>query len=916
MLVSLNFIEKFITLPRINQDFDVETISSILTRQGFEVEGTRIHGQGLDNVVVGRIEDAKPHPSADKLQVCSVNVGASAPSQIVCGASNARAGLYVAVALPEAKLPNGLEIKSASLRGVESHGMLCSRQELGLPVNPEVDGDGIWELDLDVQGGKSKDILSQKLGHPVFSALDLHDVLVDISVTPNRPDMLCHEGVARELEAGFSFLKIPYSKKNPFFSKDDSMLTEQKIQNDASQNASVRCQNLTFTVKNHIDASTFFVVLETDQVGYSPAWLRNLLETLGQNSINQVVDVSNYVLLAYGQPNHPFDLDKIGLPDSLEKNLTIRHAKPNEHFLGLDGKERQLHELDCVVSDDENVHALLGVLGGMQGKVDLSANKIAIEFANPNPVLIRRTSRKHGRQTEASFLFEKGIDVAARFRAASEFVSLLNSLCEQKVHYTGALHSQNLEAFPVIQTEFHPKLIPLHCKDQGKILGTEISNFETQIEILKSLSFQVTNKTDQSVVVQVPSWRLNDVACAADLVEECIRVVGIDHVPARPIEGSFVVNPDDKHFSFLEKICARATALGYQEVIGLHFMRADDWQKMNLNSPTDLGLPVVLLNPILGDEPLMHTTLIPDLLRKVARNLNFGIKNGQLFHSCRTFQNADDKGQLVFQDLPSGASLSHQENKLFEYAPQQGYSYCKQLVDVRRPVETPRLAGVCFGVRVEKNWQNQGEIPWTLHDMMSHVMSLAAVAGIVLHVTELEKNHPISPALHPGKRVAFSVQSENASKTFVGWCGEFHPKVLRDYDIAAACFGFEINMSALIACQSTTETSNKRQDVGQRLPAISRDFAFVLDESVTSKVLTGVVIDSIGKILEQEIPARVCEVKIFDVYRGKGVDLGKKSVAFKVVLEPLQKTFTDAQIQKISAQITQAVQSSFGGSLR
>lgn len=910
MLVSLNFIEKFITLPKISGTFDLEKICPILTRQGFEVEGAKIHGQGLEQVVVGRIDEVKQHPSADKLQVCQLNVGSNTLQQIVCGAPNARVGLYVAVALPGAKLPNGMEIKQALLRGVDSHGMLCSREELGLPVNVAVDGNGIWELDVDIQGGKSKEELSQKLGVSLFHALDLYDVLLEIAITPNRPDMLCHEGVARELEAGFQFAKIPFERKNPSFAIH-SKVTEEIIRKDAMKNASVSCGDLKFVVENHIDAPTFFVTLETDQVEYSPAWLRNLLETLAQSSINRVVDVSNYVLLAYGQPNHPFDLDKISSQERTDKKLILRHAKPNESFLGLDGKERKLHEIDCVVSDEEKVHALLGVLGGEEAKVSLATHHIAVEFANPNPVKIRRTSRKHGRQTEASFMFEKGIDVAARFRAANEFVSLLNHLSDGKLKYSGSLHSQNLETFPIIQTEFQDRVIPFHSDDQKRILGTEIINFENQIEILESLSFKVTEKTENSAVVKVPTWRVNDVVASADLVEEFIRVVGIDNVPARPITASIVVNPDDAHFAFIEKANARAAALGYQEIIGLHFMRADDWEKLNLTSDVSLGTPVVVLNPIIGDEPLMHTTLIPDLLRKASRNLNFGIKNGQLFHSCRTFQKSDDEGSAVSsRDLTAGSI------DLFDYSSQYGHTYCLENPPLIRPIETPRLAGVCFGNRVEKTWQNQSEISWTVHDIMAHVTGIANAVGASVQVQKLDEQHPMAPALHPGKRVGFYLQQNGNNLVSFGWCGELHPKVKRSYEITAPCFAFEINLSVLMRNVKSQQSINTKANAAQRFPSITRDFAFLFDDKITAKELNDVVSNSLQTLIASEIPANLLEVKIFDIYKGKGVESGEKSVAFKVTLEPIQKTFTDSDIQKISSQIAQDIGKNLNGELR
>lgn len=911
MLVSLNLIEKFISLPKIAGSVDVETIASILTRQGFEVESITHRGAGFEKVVVGQIVSASTHPSADKLQVCQVAVANGQTLQIVCGAKNARADLFVAVALPGTRLPNGTTIGQAELRGVQSNGMLCAREELGLATQKEIDGEGIWELDVDAQGGKNPEILKQGLGQSVFDVLELSDVLLDISVTPNRPDMLCHEGVARELAAGFAFASIPFQQKNPadLWKKK---VSEEKIKQDVIENAIAKCGEVSFSADNHIDAPTFFVTLSVDHVAHSPAWLRNTLETLGQTSVNAIVDASNYILLAYGQPNHAFDLDAIAQdPKSGQKKLIVRHAHAQEVFLGLDHKERFLHESDCVVADVNQIQALLGVLGGMTSRVSLQTKKIVVEFANPNPVKIRRTSRRQGRQTEASFLFEKGIDIAARFRAASLFVSLIDHLCNGNSHYTGGVHSQNLEAFPAVQTDFPLRLIPLGDVDQEKILGTKTVDFQTQVQILKSLCFETTEQTDHTALFRVPSWRWNDVVGAADLIEECIRVVGIDSVPAVPMTASLVVGRDDAHFSVLEQISACASGLGYHEVIDFHFMREDDWQKLNLKCRSALGQPVQLLNPIIGDEPLMHSTLLPNLLRKVALNFNLGIQSGQLFHNCRTFQNANQHGEVVFEATEANQACGN----LFEYDFKFAHAYSKD--DLNRPTETPRLAGVCFGDRVEKNWQNQAAVKWTLHDVMAHVIALGTCLGLKLHRQVLDSDHPMFSALHPGKAVGFFLcDGKNQVNTPVGWCGELHPKVLRSYDIQTSCFAFEVNLSAAMKSFGMAEKTRAKTYHSSKFPPVTRDFAFLLDNGVSAKQLDHVVRSALENLISKETRAWISDVKIFDIYKGQGIAAGKKSVTFNVTLIPIEKTWTDADIQKITSCVVQAVSDSLQGELR
>jgi phenylalanyl-tRNA synthetase beta chain len=940
MLASLKFVEKFISLPKKTKNiltngnqfeietFDISKITPLLIRQGFEVENIIEKGAGLETVVVGRIEKAEPHPNATKLQICQVQVGESHFKQIICGAKNARVGLYVAVALPSTKLPNNIEIKESKIRDIDSNGMLCSREELGLPLNKETDGDGIWEIEIVNQGGIPSSQLAQQLGKSVFEVLGISDIILELSVTPNRPDMLCHEGIARELIAAFTYAGIPFEKKENSNFSNTLKITEETIKKDATKNSIANCSGISFSAENHLGSPAFFVLIDSIQVHPSPAWLRNLLENLGQNSINNIVDTSNYILLAHGQPSHAFDLEKLSSHDPKSKKLIFRNAKQGEKFIGLDGKDRELNEADEVICDIEGTQGLLGVLGGEHSKVTTDTKKIVVEFANPNPVSVRRSSRRHSRQTDASFIFEKGIDASARYRAAVDFFAIISEEHSIKPKYCGAIHSLNGNNKPEIKTEF-PKLeIEFNSKAQEKILGTNIIDYDKQVNILSSLGFELSNKTSSSVKVTVPSWRSHDIIGEADLVEEFIRVVGIDNVPSVPFISPSNVNYDDPHFKYLEKLCAKSTALGYNEVISLHFMRADDYEKLGLSSINSLGEPVALLNPIIGDEPILHTTLIPDLLRKVSRNIGYGTKSGQLFHSCRTFQNYDITGERVFKNNADSIGMHHELSKkletLQEYNYTQGFSYSREKSQAGRPVETPRLAGVAFGNKTEKTWQNSAAIGWSVHDIMSHVSELCQSVGAELSainkISDINLNdsnyHPIAKALHPGRRVCFYTLDENNIPVSLGWAGELHPKVMRNYEIDVSCFVFELNIAVLIRSANKPKNILKRSITTQKFPSISRDFAFLIDENITADKLNKVVIQSLQNLITNETPATIQSVNIFDIYRGKGMPENKKSVAFHINLIPLERTFTEKDIQKISNAVIESVRKELKGDLR
>lgn len=940
MLASLKFVEKFISLPKIKkpilindnqieiETFDTKKITPFLTKQGFEVENIIIKGSGLEKVVVGRIEKIDPHPNASKLQICQVNVGEKQLRQIVCGAKNAQNEMYVAVALPSVLLPNGMEIKESKIREINSQGMLCSREELGLPINKETDGDGIWEISQDNQGGVHRTILSNNIGKPVFEVLEISDVLLDLSVTPNRPDMLCHQGIARELQAAFTYAGIPFETRfNAFFSKKIN-ISEEIIKADAINNSSANCSKVSISVENNLDIPAFFVLIDSIEVRPSPAWIRNLLENLGQNSINNIVDASNYLLLAHGQPSHAFDLDKISSYNQNEKKLVLRKAKKDEKFIGLDGKDRILNEMDDIISDVERAHSILGVLGGEYSKVSSSTNKIIIEFANPNPVSVRRTSRRHARQTESSFMFEKGINEFERFQAAAEFFAIVSDYQENKPNYCGSFHSLNEKNIPKIKAHFPKMEIEFSSQAQEKIIGSNIISFEMQLKILESLGFELSNITTSSAKVTVPSWRSHDIVGEADLVEEFIRIVGIDTIPSIPFISPANVNYDDIHYKYIEKICSRSAALGYNEVISLHFMRIDDYEKMLLPSINSLGEPIALMNPILGDEPILHTTLIPDLLRKVSRNIGYGTKSGQLFHSCRTFQNHDNLGERVFKNNGESIGILNKLSQEIEspqdYHYSEGYAYTHEKSQKARPVETPRLAGVAFGNKTEKTWQNTSETVWTLHDIMSHLTEICLSIGIDVVFLRIasskHKNdvmyHPIANTLHPGKSIGIYVHDENNNLIPIGWAGELHPKVMRNYEIDTPCFIFELNIATLIRFAEKPKQIHKKYATTLKFPIISRDFAFLFNENLSANQLIDTIENSLHNIISKEIPAKLQKINIFDIYKGKGIPENKKSVAFNVSLIPLERTLTEKDIFKISNTVIDAVTKNLAGELR
>lgn len=965
MKVSLRLLALFVELPRTRPvlshtpvnanefnlaDIDLNLISKLLTKQGFEVEGVTLPNPHLDHVVLGKILKTEKHPNASKLQVCQVLFNHKEVKQIVCGASNARENMYVAAALPGAQLPTGLTIKSSSIRDVSSDGMLCSREELGLPIQPR-DGSGIWEMEQDYLEWFGASYFESKLGMPVLPSFYADDIVLELNVTPNRPDMLCHQGVARELAAGLAVeksqlnaLKIcsfvhPQTLPQPLHSmgkKDepalgkrwgsDAVLTESQIRNACLDDKPIYFPNShTFRAYTQCESGAFFVGLGDLNPVSSPPWVRHVYDALGLNPIQSVVDASNLVLVCFGQPSHAFDLEKCGV--SSEKSLVIRRALEKEGFLGLDGKNRELLAQDVVVASESGPQALLGVIGGEHSKVTESTRYAVVEFAFPKPVEVRKSSRRHGRKTDSSFQFEKGIDASQRLAAARELVHAISYLSKKEVTFLGATWTQAQGDFPVQTLDQNLGYsqaalgIPYHSHSLLHRVGSPLVDFESQLRILSFLGFglpkplEVPAGATDALLISVPHWRKLDCQGAHDLVEEVVRMVGIDKIPAVPMESAHVVRDDDSHLAALERIAQSAVHLGYTQVESFHFMKEGDIGRLTQsNTENKLGAPVTLLNPIIKDEPTLHTSLLPGLLRKVARNLSLGVEQGLLFEVARTYQDLDSQGNGVFQENHSDLS------GLFEYHPQYSLHTTADS-SLGRPAETPRLAGVVFGVEETKQWHNSGAQPWNFHYVWGQVDELihSFLKNASLTFVTLDAKHPLCQTVHPQWQNHIWVHSEDGSTSApVGVVAQLHPKVGRSFDCETKVLFFELNLASLWEFKDkTTGIIRSKSSTSVPLPCVKRDFAFLIPVSLNP----GRFVKELRPLMQENLESRTPKMKlklleVFDIFTGKGVAENWQSVAIRLELEPLEKTLTDADITSIAQYVETTVQSRFGGQLR
>jgi phenylalanyl-tRNA synthetase beta chain len=590
MKLSLNWLREY--LPAL--DRSAEEIADALTFTGVEVEGVQVHGAGIEKVVVAQIESFQQHPNADRLSVCQVLDGSKTPRQIVCGAKNFQAGDKVPLALPGAVLPDGTKIKASKLRGVESEGMLCSERELGFSD----EASGLMILDPSAPIGVA------------IGDLFPPDTIFDLEITPDRPDLLSYIGLARELGIIFQIpdLNVP----------DPSSAAVAKPISDASQ---VRIDAL-----EACPLAVFHEVRDVS-VGPSPDWMRRRLEAAGLRSINNIVDVTNYVMLETGKPIHAYDLSKLSLP------VIVRFARTGEKLLALDGKTYELNQTHLVIADSEKAIGLGGVMGGEDTGVSFGTTTVLVESAYFDPGLIRRTSRGLGLISDASFRFERGVDPKSVLFAAQRAVQLIKEIAG------GSASPSVLVAGQEPKNERKVLFRPNRCSD---ILGAEIPDAKL---ILERIGLKPAAKDHW----EIPSYRL-DLEREIDLIEEVSRYYGIQKLPGRlqgsPTTSSQIDIAHDDAILLRRKLAG----LGLAEARTLVFLDEPSLR----NSLRSLEETVKIRNPLAEDQQVLRPSLIPGLLRAAERNFNRGARSVALFELGQIFLAAETEESTKLAILLSG----------------------------------------------------------------------------------------------------------------------------------------------------------------------------------------------------------------------------------------------------------------------
>lgn len=566
----------------IKKDIPIKEYCHGMTMSGSKVEGYEIEGEEISNVVVGKVLSVTPHEDSDHLVVCQIDVGKEQPVQIVTGAPNVNVGDIVPVALDGSTLPDGKKIKKGKLRGVESCGMLCSLGELNLTTHdfPYAIADGIFIMQEDCE-----------IGQDIQSAIGLNDTSVEFEITSNRPDCLSVIGLARETSATFN---TGYTVKTPTFSANSEDIND----------------SLKVTVENKDLCKHYCAgIVKNVKIESSPRWMRERLRASGVRPINNLVDITNYVMLEYGQPMHAFDLRYV---DGAE--IVIRNAKNSEKITTLDGVERVLCDDMLVIADSNKPIGVAGVMGGEYSGIMDDTNTVVFESAYFNPVSIRRTAKKLGMRTDASARFEKGLDTNLAMVALSRAFELVEQLGAGEI-VGGIIDKDYIDKTP--------KTIGLNPEWINNFLGTNIPESD-MIEFLTSLDFIVENGK-----ITVPSFRI-DIECKADIAEEVARIYGYNNIPSTTFKGvaDSQLTPIQK---FTDKILSTMVSLGCYEIATYSFISPKYFDKINLPEVSTLRKTITITNPLGEDTSVMRTTIIPSILEILSKNYNNRNDSARLF---------------------------------------------------------------------------------------------------------------------------------------------------------------------------------------------------------------------------------------------------------------------------------------------
>ena len=786
--------EEFVDLSHVSDKEFVET----MTVAGQKVETYERMDAEIRNVVVGRVVSIVRHTNSDHMWVCQVDVGKDAPVQIVTGAQNVQEGDLVPVAQHNSWLPGGVHITKGKLRGEVSNGMLCSLKELGLTLNdfPYAIEDGIWILQEDCKPG---DDINKVIGND--------DTVVDFEITNNRPDCYSVLGLAREAAAAFN---LPMKHHEPVVRGGAQGNLSELL--DVEVPAEKLCRRYTARMVRNV------------KIAPSPKWLRQRLRANGVRPINNIVDITNYVMLEYGQPMHAFDYRYVG-----SGRIVVRESVEGETLTTLDGTVRRLTPGMLVIADGEKPIGLAGIMGGENSEIVADTADVVFESANFDGTSIRQTALALGMRTEASGKFEKNIDPLLT-------VPAVNRACEL-VELLGA--GEVLDGMIDVLNDIpQPRTVTLEPERINALLGTDISETD-MVEYLRRLEIPVEGRE-----IRIPSWR-PDLVMTADIAEEVGRLYGYNNIPTTAFRSTTAEGGYTGTMVLENTAGSLCRSLGYSEILTYSFVSPAVFDLIRLPADSPLRSTLRIQNPLGEDASIMRTVALPSMLSVLARNNAYHNSAVKLYELAKVYLARE--GQML-------------------------------------PDEPKHLVLGTYGDG-EDFFKLKGEIEAILRGMNVRPAEYTAV-----------KDHP---SYHPGRCARLTIDGQD-----VGIFGQVHPLVAKNYGIDAEIYAAELDFTAL----SALELPEKTYVPLPKYPAVSRDIAVVCDEALTVAALESCIRKAGGKLLRQ--------VRLFDIYRGKGIAEGKKSLAFSLTLRADDRTLTDADSDGVISAVLSRLDAELGAKLR
>jgi phenylalanyl-tRNA synthetase beta chain len=792
----------------LDTDASLDEIVERLTMIGLEVESVDDRAV-FKPFTIARVVSAEKHPDADKLQVLMVDTGKGDPVQVVCGAPNARAGLVGAFAAPGTHIPGiDLDLAVGRIRGVESHGMMCSERELELSDEHS----GIIDLPADAPIGAS---------FAAYAGLD--DPVIEIGITPNRPDALGVAGIARDLAAaGLGKLRpVQISPPSQRFPCPIGITLE-------------------FPEGESLCPAFGLRMVRGVRNGGSPRWMQQRLKAIGLRPISALVDITNYVTFDLGRPLHVFDADKV------KGDLTVRRARQGESLLALDGKNYALSPDMCVIADENGPESLSGIMGGEESGCTENTVNVLVESALWEPLNIARTGRELGIVSDARYRFERGVDPAFMVPGLDHAVNLVTQICGGEI-------SEAVIAGQVPE----PKLvIDFPVSEVGRLTGLDVSP-EESANILQRLGFGVSG-TGMTLQVSVPSWR-PDIFGKADLVEEVMRIHGVNEIAPKPLASHDAVSRKVlTEGQIRTRNARRALAVrGMLEAVNWSFIPGEHAALFGGGHDA-----LALANPIAADMSHMRPSLLPSLAVAAQKNADRGFGDVAIFEVSHVYlgENPEDQKRVA--------------------------------AGIRRGTATLHGAG--------RHWRDRAE-QVSVFDAKADALAVLEALGVDTGKVQISANGP--DWYHPGR----SGQIQLGPKLVLASFGEFHPFTLEMLDINGPLCGFEIWLDAIPQPRKKATRTKPPLEISG-LQAVRRDFAFVVDAGQDAASLMRAAAGADKKLVSQ--------VNVFDVFEGAALGEGRKSIAIEVTLQPMEKTLTDEEIEAVSAKIVENVAKSTGGVLR